>query len=171
VPLSEVVEVALERWQRPAERSGHRLLARGDGGPVVAATEADLAVIVDNLVENALRYSPGGTTVTIEWAVGGGTASLAVLDEGPGIAAGEHEHVFDRFYRGTAGRSGPSGTGLGLSVVEALARRWDGSALVEARPDGGTRAEVRMPLLREVGASDVEPSPDTQLDDALPGPG
>jgi two-component system, OmpR family, sensor kinase len=171
VALSEVVEAALERWQQPAESSGHCLLARGEAGPVVAATEADLAVIIDNLVENALRYSPAGTTVTIEREADETTARLAVLDEGPGIAAGEHERVFERFYRGTAGRTGPSGTGLGLSVVEALARRWDGSALVEARPEGGTRAEVRIPLLRGAPPSQEEPSPDTQLDDALPGPG
>jgi two-component system, OmpR family, sensor kinase len=72
-------------------------------------------------VENAIDYSPRGTTVTIEWG-GGDVARLAVLDEGPGVEPDEHERVFDRFYRGAAA-GGTSGPGLGLPVVEALAHR------------------------------------------------
>jgi two-component system, OmpR family, sensor kinase len=162
--VAEVVEAAVERWEGPAESSGHRLSARGDGAPVVAATDADLAVILDNLVENALNYSPRGTAVAIEWGAGGGSAWVAVLDEGPGIEPVERERVFERFYRGTASRGGAAGTGLGLSVVESLARRWDGSVALEERPEGGTRAELRLPLQ----GSAAQPSPDPQLDDALP---
>jgi two-component system, OmpR family, sensor kinase len=162
--VAEVAEAAAERWEGPAESSGHRLSAGGDGAPVVAATDADLAVILDNLVENALNYSPGGTAVAIEWGAGSGSAWVAVLDEGPGIEPGERERVFERFYRGAASRGGAAGTGLGLSVVESLARRWDGSVTLEERPEGGTRAELVLPLL----GSAAQPSPDPQLDDALP---
>jgi signal transduction histidine kinase len=167
--LAAVAEAALERWEGPAERSGHRLAARGEGAPTVSATDADLAVILDNLVENALGYSPAGTDVTIEWGVEREIARLAVLDEGPGIAPEERERAFERFYRGEASRAGTPGTGLGLSVVEALARRWDGSAVLEGRPEGGTRAEVRLQL--RPSAAPAEPTPDPQLDDALPGRG
>ena len=162
--VAEVAEAAAERWEGPAESSGHRLSAGGDGAPVVAATHADLAVILDNLVENALNYSPGGTAVAIEWGAGGGSAWVAVLDEGPGIEPGERERVFERFYRGAASRGGAAGTGLGLSVVESLARRWEGSVTLEERPEGGTRAELRLPLQ----GSAAQPSRDPQLDDALP---
>ncbi len=164
VSLSEVGRAAHERWEGPAETGGKHLALRGEGEPVVAATEADLAVVLDNLVENALNYSPAGTTVTIEWGADGGAARLAVLDEGPGIDPGEREQVFDRFYRGEASRSGTPGTGLGLSVVEALAKRWGGSVELAQRPERGTRAQVVLP--RSQAAS--EPSPDPQLDDALP---
>jgi two-component system, OmpR family, sensor kinase len=164
VSLAAIVETAVERWEGPAESSGHRLSARGDGAPVVAATDADLAVILDNLVENALNYSPGGTGVTVEWGTDGGSAWVAVLDAGPGIDPGERDRIFERFYRGAASRSGAAGTGLGLSVVEALARRWDGSVRLEERSEGGTRAELRLPLKD----GDAEPIPDRQLDDALP---
>jgi signal transduction histidine kinase len=162
--VAEVAEAAAERWEGPAESSGHRLSAGGDGAPVVAATDADLAVILDNLVENALNYSPAGTAVAIEWGAGPGSAWVAVLDEGPGIEPGERDRVFERFYRGEASRGGSPGTGLGLSVVESLARRWEGSVTLEERPEGGTRAELRLPLQ----ASETQPSPDPQLDDALP---
>jgi len=166
VSLAEVARAAHERWEGPAETGGRGLSVGGEGEPVVAATEADLAVIVDNLVENALNYSPPGTAVAVEWSTDGGSARLAVLDEGPGIEPAERERVFERFFRGEASRGGASGTGLGLSVVEALAERWDGSVRLTDRPEGGTLAEVRLPLARP-----TEPSPDRQLDDALPGRG
>jgi signal transduction histidine kinase len=166
VALAAVARAAHERWEGPAETGGRRVVAGGEGEPVVAATDADLAVILDNLVENALNYSPPGTTVAIEWGADEGAARLAVLDEGPGIEPGERERVFERFYRGEAGRGGAPGTGLGLSVVEALAERWGGTVRLADRPEGGTCAEVRLPP-----AGSGEPSPDRQLDDALPGRG
>jgi signal transduction histidine kinase len=165
VSLSEVAHAAHERWEAPAEDGGRRLLARGEGEPVVAATDADLAVILDNLVENALNYSPAGTAVAIEWGADAHSARLVVLDEGPGIDPGEQERVFERFFRGEAARGGAPGTGLGLSVVEALAERWGGSVSLTTRPEGGTRAEVVLP------AQPAERNPDPQLDDALPGRG
>jgi signal transduction histidine kinase len=149
VSLAEVAHAAAERWEGPAETGGRRLVLDGGDDAVVAATEADLAVIVDNLVENALNYSPVASTVTIEWGDDGSSARLAVLDQGPGIGPDERDQVFERFYRGEASRGGAEGTGLGLSVVEALAARWGGSVRLEDRPEGGTRAEVRLPLLTE----------------------
>jgi two-component system, OmpR family, sensor kinase len=165
VSLATVAEAAIERWEARAESSGHRMSVGGDGAPVVAATDADLAVVLDNLIENALNYSPAGTLVAVEWGLNG-EAWVAVIDEGPGISAGESDRVFERFYRGeTSGEV--AGTGLGLSVVEALARRWEGSVRLEGRASGGTRAELRLPFAGEAG----EPSPDPLFDDALPGRG
>jgi signal transduction histidine kinase len=148
VSLAEVAHAAHERWEGPAETGGRVLVADGDGEPVVAATKADLAVVVDNLVENALNYSPIASTVTIEWGLDRESAWLAVLDQGPGIGADERERVFERFFRGEASRDS-EGTGLGLSVVEALAERWGGSVRLADRPEGGTRCEVRLPLIVE----------------------
>jgi two-component system, OmpR family, sensor kinase len=146
VSLAEAAREAHDRWEGPAQTGGRRLLVRGEGEPLVAATDADLAVILDNLIENALNYSPLASTVAIEWGQREGSARLAVLDEGPGIDPAERERVFERFYRGEAGADAP-GTGLGLSVVEALAERWDGSIGLRDRPSGGTEAEVLLPLL------------------------
>ena len=148
VSLAEVGHAARERWEGPAETGGRLLVVDGDGEPVVAATQADLAVVVDNLVENALNYSPIASTVTIEWGADRESAWLAVLDQGPGIGPDERERVFERFFRGEASRDS-EGTGLGLSVVEALAERWGGSVRLEDRPEGGTRCEVRLPLIVE----------------------
>jgi signal transduction histidine kinase len=140
--LRHVAEAALERWQQRAEESGHRLELAGDVDAYVRAGEEDVAIVLDNLVENALVYSPAGTSVTIAWSADG---RLAVLDEGPGIPPGQERQVFERFRRG---RSDRPGTGLGLAIVETLARRWGGSASIENRETGGARAEVAFPVDR-----------------------
>jgi two-component system sensor histidine kinase TctE len=81
-----------------------------------------------------------------------------VVDDGPGIAPGEEEAVFERFGRGRAGKSGPSGTGLGLAIVQTLAERWGGRAALSARPEGGTRAEIRLPARDAVPAEEARPT-------------
>jgi two-component system OmpR family sensor kinase len=101
--------------------------------------------VLDNLIENALHYSPSPSTVTVDWGESDGEAWIAVLDEGPGLAAGEETALFERFARGSAGRGGPSGTGLGLAIVETLAGRWRGRASIQNRQEGGARAELRLP--------------------------
>jgi signal transduction histidine kinase len=142
--LGSAVEQALERWEARAADAGLRLVSSGGSEVVARATEEDVAIVLDNLVENALLYSPPGTAVGIEFGAVDGCAFVAVSDEGPGISPEEREAVFERFRRGSAA-SGVSGTGLGLAIVRALARRWGGSAAISDRPDGGTRVEVRFP--------------------------
>src|SRR4029077_3319262 len=108
----------------------------------IAASEEDLAILLDNLIENALRYSP--SHVEVDWGRDGSEAGLAVLDGAPGLAPGEETQLFERFARGSAGHK-RSGTGLGLAIVDTLARRWRGLARLANRPEGGTRAEIRFP--------------------------
>ena len=112
---------------------------------VVHASEEDLAIVLDNLIENALHYSPPGGAVTIEFGREGEEAFLAVLDDGPGLAEGEEEALFERFARGSASQGAPSGTGLGLAIVQTLAQRWGGQASLRTRPEGGACAEIRLP--------------------------
>ena len=142
VSLRRVSEAAHERWLPRAEESGHRLELDGGDDAFVRAGEEDAAIVLDNLIENALVYSPPGTLVTISWSDDG---RLAVLDEGPGVPPGEERQLFERFRRG---RSERPGTGLGLAIVETLARRWGGSASIGTRETGGARAEVVFPVDR-----------------------
>ncbi len=100
----------------------------------------DLDRAIDSLVENALRYSPAGSTVTIAARAG----SIEVLDEGPGLEAGEAETVFERFSRGSAGRRGPSGTGLGLPIARELTRQWGADVILSNRRSGGLRAVIEV---------------------------
>jgi signal transduction histidine kinase len=145
VELGAAAERACERWQVEADAAGHRLECAGDGEAWAIASDEDVAIALDNLVENALRYSPPGGEVILERGVRDGTAWIAVLDRGPGLGDDDPEELFERFARGSAGR-GASGTGLGLAIVRTLARRWGGDARIENRPGGGARAEVELPL-------------------------
>ena len=149
--LDEAAERAAQRWRREASARDQRVEARTSvsGGPGTNSrtfawiSRADLDRILDALVENALQYSPTGSTVTIAAS----SAGLSVSDEGPGVAAGEEELVFERFHRGSAGRQGPAGTGLGLPIARELARRWGGDVALRRAPGGGTSAEVALPTL------------------------
>ena len=146
VGLAAAAHAARERWQATAERAGQRLELAGEGDPEVTGSREDLAIVLDNLLENALEHSPIGAAVTVEWGRHGDRGYVAVSDSGPGLDAIDAERVFERFYRGGSGRMRPSGTGLGLAIMEALARRFGGTATIANRPEGGARAEVSLPL-------------------------
>jgi two-component system, OmpR family, sensor kinase len=162
VSLGDAVGQAEERWTDRARASDHELVTICGADALARASEEDLAIILDNLIENALNYSPGGS-VTVECGRERGEVYLAVLDKGPGLEPGEEERIFERFTRGSGGRSSP-GTGLGLALVGTLARRWGGTARITNRPEGGARAEVRLPA-----ASEPLQTPNRDLDEALPG--
>jgi signal transduction histidine kinase len=162
VSVREAAEQARERWSDRAEQSRHRLLVDSRDEVVARASEEDLAIVLDNLIENALHYSDGGT-VMVECGREAGEVYAAVLDEGPGLEPGEEQGVFERFARGSGGNRSP-GTGLGLALVATLARRWGGSARIVNRAEGGARAEVRLPA-----ATGPLQSPNRDLDEALPG--
>lgn len=140
VDLSAVVEEAVERWQAPAS-DAEKTVAAGRCEPaLVFADPGDLAHVVDNLVENALRYTPPGANVTVESGVANGRATLVVADDGPGIPDEDRGRVFERFYRGSNGRRLGPGTGLGLAIVAELVERWDGEVRLADGP--GTRIQV-----------------------------
>jgi signal transduction histidine kinase len=152
--LSQAGEVDAPPEHVDLEEAAHRAAARWDGtsgGRVVAdgtpadgfCPAADLDRALDALVENALHYGNG------EVEVRSGPGTVEVLDQGPGLAPDELAAVFERFHRGRAGRSGPSGTGLGLPIARELARRWGGDVTLANRDGGGARARVTVPPFPE----------------------
>jgi signal transduction histidine kinase len=157
--LGAAAEAALERWLSVADEHDCELELRDrSGGAQVAASAEDVAVILDNLVENAIEHTAPGTTVTIELRGAAGMGTVFVADAGPGLEPGEEERVFDRFFRGSSRAERPSGSGLGLTIVRVLARRWGGEATIANRPGGGARAEVRLPLASRDGGDDEAPT-------------
>ncbi|WP_322784941.1 sensor histidine kinase [Streptomyces justiciae] len=95
--------------------------------------------IIDNLVANALRVSPPGTTITLARTPG---SELHVVDQGPGMPASERERAFDRFWR--ASDTHHDGTGLGLPIVRHLVTASGGEITLNAAPGGGLDAHVRL---------------------------
>lgn len=141
IDLALAAHRAVERWRAAAEDRGIEIeFATADGAAKGWCAAPDLERSLDALVENALTYSPAGTTVRLEAAPG----CIAVLDEGPGLAPGEEEAVFERFSRGSAGRRGAKGTGLGLAIARELTRQWGGDVRLRNREGGGLAAMIEL---------------------------
>jgi two-component system OmpR family sensor kinase len=115
-----------------------------DESPVSGHPDA-LRILVRNLLDNAVKYSPEGATVDVGVAREDGRLVLSVEDSGPGIAQADRERVFDRFYR-IAGTQA-SGSGLGLAIVRSIARLHGASLHLDQSPRlGGLRVQVRFPI-------------------------
>jgi signal transduction histidine kinase len=99
--------------------------------------------VADNLIENALRYCPPGTSIKVSTAARDGEVALLVADTGPGFPPADRERIFERFYRGANGRAAHAGTGLGLAIVAEIVNRWGGDVRLLDGP--GTRVEAVFP--------------------------
>jgi signal transduction histidine kinase len=143
VDLQALARAVAEDFAPAAEDTGHRLEFQ-QGPPAWIEGDAELLTqMIVNLVENALRHTPPGCTVRLSASVEPGVAALVVVDNGPGAPEPERERLFDRFYRLEPSRSTP-GSGLGLAMVQAVARLHRGEArLSDARP--GLEARVVFP--------------------------
>jgi PAS domain S-box-containing protein len=114
--------------------------------PIVAEVDpAKLERIVDNLVTNALKHTPPGTSVSVSVADSDDQVLLRVDDAGPGVPDGQKQQIFEPFVR-LAGASAVPGTGIGLALVAQFAALQDGKAWVEDRPGGGASFRVSLPL-------------------------
>jgi two-component system, OmpR family, sensor kinase len=114
----------------------------------VRGDAASLSMLLANLLDNALRYTPQGGRIDVAIDDDAGDAVLSVADTGPGIPAAERERVFDRFHRGAnvQARGGQSGSGLGLSIVKRIVDAHGASIALDAGDDGrGLVVRVRFP--------------------------
>jgi signal transduction histidine kinase len=126
----------------------HEIAVSVAPAPEVAADVNGLERIVTNLLTNAVKFSPAGTTVTVAVGPTGGGygAEVSVSDQGPGIPPEEREQVFTRFYRGAGDAVVQTrGVGIGLSVVAELVARLRGDVQIDDAPGGGARFTVRLP--------------------------
>jgi two-component system, OmpR family, sensor kinase len=142
VDLSEVVTEAAAELEPVA--GDHEISVSAPAGAEVDGARDELHRLVLNLMENALRHTDPGTAVEATVERRNGEVVLAVEDDGPGIPTDLREKVFERFYRGSGEHSGSSG--LGLSIVRAVADSHGGTVRLEAPLDGrGARFVVRIP--------------------------
>lgn len=106
-----------------------------------------MQLVWTNLLENAIRYSPEDAAVEVAVGrTGDGRARVVVEDHGPGIAAADLPHVFERFYRGDPSRTrATGGFGLGLAIAKALVEAYGGSITADRTPGQGTQMTVELP--------------------------
>jgi two-component system, OmpR family, sensor kinase len=152
IDISRVlVEVAAELGP---VADGHRLTIDADDAVVDGARD-ELYRMTLNLIENAIRHTPDGTRIRATVTQENGDVLLAVQDDGPGVPPELHERIFERFVRGAGDRG--SSSGLGLSIVRAVAESHGGSVVLEdVQP--GARFVVRMPAAH-VEAPEAAPAP------------
>jgi signal transduction histidine kinase len=145
-PLEELVEDLVDLHQAEAEAAGVRLQGRIEASATVQGSPERLRRLVDNLLNNALRFSPAAGTVTVGLGRQKGVAQLWVDDQGPGIAPSQRGLVFDRFWQADPSRGGADHHGLGLAIARAIAQAHGGQLRAEEAPGGGCRMLVELPL-------------------------
>ncbi|WP_063736731.1 sensor histidine kinase [Streptomyces sp. RTd22] len=139
VDLDAVLADRAAMWESLAYEQHVAVAVTGPATGRVWAIPGALEQIVDNLIANALRVSPPGTTITLARAPG---AELHVIDQGPGMPPADRDRAFDRFWR--ASDAHHDGTGLGLPIVRHLVHASGGRITLAAAPGGGLDAHVRL---------------------------
>lgn len=145
--VNAIVEARVQQLAGTAAQRGVRLLHALEADGDVDATPGAVTLVVGNLVDNAIKFSPPGGAVTVTTARRNGDLVLTVADAGPGIPADEISRVFDRFYRGRmAGSPDAAGVGLGLAIVRSVVEAHGGGVAVESREGHGATFTVRFPM-------------------------
>ena len=145
--LDRIVAEEAERLRPRTDGANLRLVVDTDAGAHVLGSESDLGLLVHNLLDNAIQYSPEGGEVRVMVRARDGQAEVRVTDTGIGIASRDLDRIFERFYRVDPARSrATGGTGLGLSIVRHVAESHGGTVEVRSVLGAGSTFIVRLPL-------------------------
>ena len=159
VDLGALIREAVARLSTQADAAGIDLGAEAGEALFVQGDAEQLLVLVNNLLQNALRHTPAGGAISVAAVqVPGRGVTLSVVDEGPGVPEAERTRVFDRFYRGLDDGAAPGtsvGSGLGLSIVKAIADRHAAAVTLDT-PATGHGLEVRVAFPPSVSSSVAE---------------
>ena len=154
VNLSELITESVRMLSPAAEKRSQKILTEIAPDIVLQGDQDKLKQIATNLIDNALKYSPESSYITVSLSAKGKKAAFSVADHGIGISEDDQKHIFERFYRVDKARSRETGgTGLGLSIVRQLVNLHHGDISVESAPMKGSTFTVTLPL----GGKDGEP--------------
>ena len=149
--LADLVSTIADQMAPLADEKNVTLSAQMGRGAEVVGDRVRLKQVVVNLLDNAIKYTPEGGTVTVGVNVSDRQAQLEVSDTGPGIPGSDLPHVFDRFFRADRTRRGTiEGAGLGLSIVQSICTAHGGAVKAENHANGGCRFTVKLPLANQL---------------------
>ena len=157
VEVRECARGRLRMWSDAAEAGGTELQLTGEGSCWVLVPAGALDQVLDAVLHNALRFAPGGTVAVAVEPADDDAVELRVVDDGPGLTAGECEAATRRFWRGADQQNVP-GSGLGLAIARALVERAGGTLTVAPAVPHGLCVAIRLPRLAVGVPSDDEPS-------------
>ena len=149
ISLSDWLPKLLRPWQEAAQAK--RLTWQMEVPPdlpVISIDPVRLASAVDNLVSNAIKYTPSGGELTISASVNGQEVLIHVSDNGSGIDPDEQVKIFDPFYRGNQGKRFKQGMGLGLSIARDVVEAHGGNISLASEPGMGSTFSIHLPLVR-----------------------
>jgi heavy metal sensor kinase len=150
VELDQLVRDVVSSLGILAEERSQRLLVDASGRISLKADRLVLREAITNVVDNAIKYGPHGSTIDIYIHAKDGLATLTVADQGPGIAAEHRAQIFDRFFRVDEGRSRDrGGTGLGLAIAKWAVEVNGGRISVESGTNGGSTFRIVLPIDQE----------------------
>ena len=145
VDLAGVGRSVLDEFQAQAQSKEVALNISAADGHTAWCDEERLAQVLRALIDNAIKYSPPGSSVRVATEVAADEALVIVEDDGPGIPSEELPHVFERFHRGSEERARTTGAGLGLSIARELTEMMSGEISAESPAGRGARFCVRLP--------------------------
>jgi signal transduction histidine kinase len=145
--LREMVETRLQRLAPQLEVKNLHFEVTGVDEAIVALDPERFGQVLTNILDNAIKFSPAGSTVHLEICRGDGVTTLAIRDEGPGILSTDLPRIFERFYKGdrVRTRSSASGTGLGLAIAKHLVEAHGGSIRAESDFGNGATFIITLP--------------------------
>jgi two-component system sensor histidine kinase SenX3 len=156
VDIDNVIAKAVDQNRVLADTNLVTIASGGDAGAQVYGDEALLVVALDNLIANAVQYSPKNSRVGVGVSAINGVVEIAVTDQGPGIPEAERERVFERFYRIDDARSRRTGgTGLGLSIVKHVVQNHGGDLRLWSQLGSGSTFTIRLPEADEALAPNL----------------
>jgi PAS domain S-box-containing protein len=152
--LRAVVSEAVTNVQESAVLNGHRFVLQLPEEPLAASADREkLAQILKNLLDNAVKFSPGGGTVTVEAHRRAGRVEVRVVDEGEGIPEADRDHIFSKFHRADS-TGGHGGAGLGLFIARGLVTAMGGRIWVDSAEGGGSIFGFELPLAEATDPSE-----------------
>jgi two-component system phosphate regulon sensor histidine kinase PhoR len=151
VDVAALMRAVIQDLEPEAQRAGVRVEASGPEADVhVLADESALSVALRNLIDNAIKYSPGQSTVRVEWKKHDDRVAISVIDRGPGIARGEQDAIFRKFVRGgVAADRHVQGTGVGLTMAREIVRAHGGQIRLVSEVGQGSTFTIVLPARDE----------------------